>query len=246
LCPVTLIKGTNNFSIKAKDAAGNESDPTITSVLVQDLTFSDNNIGVSITFPVGSSTDTPTVSASVYDNPENLKPLPTGMKTMLGNAINFTCNVTTFISPITITMRLPGGAINPTPYYWDSNTNSWSNSGIMVTSKTSTSITFTTTHLSIFAIFDVSGILEDILVYPNPFKLGSSAGITFSGLAGNERIDLFTIAGESVLSYQVQGFANWTWYAKNTAGNTVARGIYLYLIRNNSGQKRLGKIAIVD
>lgn len=239
----TLTVGTNNFKIKARDAAGNESSEITVSVTLQDLSFEDPSTGTSVVFPIGSTTDTPTISASVYNNPESLGKYPAA-RVLIGNAINFTSNVSTFISPITITMKLPAGAINPMPYYWDTATNSWSNSGITVTSKTSTSITFTTTHLSVFAVFDVTGILSDILIYPNPFKLGTSAGVIFDGLAGDERIRIYTIAGELVTSYQVQGAQSWTWDVKNSAGNQVASGIYLYVVTNNAGQKRIGKIAI--
>ena len=107
-------------------------------------------------------------------------------------------------------------------------------------------MTFTSTHLSLFGIFDVSGLLSNILIYPNPFKLGSSAGVIFDGLKGDEVIRLYNIAGETIASHPAQGAAAWVWEAKNTSGNQVKRGIYLYLISNSSGEKRSGKIAIVN
>ncbi|MFA5103739.1 MAG: S8 family serine peptidase [Candidatus Margulisiibacteriota bacterium] len=86
--------------------------------------------------------------------------------------------------------------------------------------------------------------ISRILIYPNPFT-GSTSGVTFDLLKGDEVIRIYTINGELVTSSSVVGSSNWLWNVTNLSGNPVARGIYLFVITNGSGQKRAGKIAVV-
>ncbi|MFC1540536.1 S8 family serine peptidase, partial [Candidatus Margulisiibacteriota bacterium] len=92
----------------------------------------------------------------------------------------------------------------------------------------------------------VDAALPSILlnVYPNPFTIGSSGGVAFAGFNGDERINIYTIAGELVISRQLVGEAVWTWDTLNTAGRQVAPGIYIYMVRSPAGEKTVGKIAI--
>ena len=241
----SLSAGGNTFTVRGQDAAGNESGGTTISITVQELTFSDAATGMTITFPVNSTTVVPTLAVSVYDGAQELSPYPTA-RALAGSALNITSNVTQFIYPVTITIDFPAGTLHPQPYFWDTAANAWSNSGINVISRTNSSITFTATHFSVFAVFGVSGLLSDILVYPNPYCLRSPSGVIFNGLTGDEWIRIYTMAGELVASCRMQGTASWSWDAANSFGNRVSRGVYLYVITNNLGQKRLGKIAVQE
>ena len=91
----------------------------------------------------------------------------------------------------------------------------------------------------------VAFTLADVYVYPNPVLLVPSAEVVFGGLKGNETIRLYTMTGEFITSTRLQGAVQWQWNARNAAGKAVAPGIYLYLLSNPAGDKRVGKIAAI-
>jgi len=244
IATTTLISGTNNLKIKARNAFGNESTEITITVTVQDLNFSDPSSNIEITFPIGSTTTTPTLSVTTYDQPELLQPNPP-TRQLISKAISLESNITTLVRPITIKMRLTATPINPSAYYWDPIISRWSTVGLINGDKSTNSLTFTSAHLSIFGVFDISGLLSNIFVYPNPFKIGSSAGVLFDGLKGDETVRIYNVAGEAIISHSVQGASTWVWDANNSSGKQVASDVYIYLITNSLGEKRSGKIAII-
>jgi hypothetical protein len=87
---------------------------------------------------------------------------------------------------------------------------------------------------------------QPFIVYPNPYKPPEGhTEITFSELTENVRIRIFTISGELIIDRQIVGQSSWVWDGKNERGEAVARGIYIYLITNSEGGKKIGKIAII-
>jgi len=104
----------------------------------------------------------------------------------------------------------------------------------------------TTRHLSIFGLFTpIVGDLSNVIVYPNPFKpyLGHTE-IYFKGLTEKTTIKIYNIAGELVRKIEnVEGET--TWDARNNSGNKVASGVYIYIITNDKGNKKIGKLAII-
>jgi len=104
----------------------------------------------------------------------------------------------------------------------------------------------TTGHLSIFGLFTpIVGDLSNVIVYPNPFKpyLGHTE-IYFKGLTEKTTIKIYNIAGELVREIEnVDGET--TWDARNNSGNKVASGVYIYIITNDEGNKKIGKLAII-
>jgi len=92
----------------------------------------------------------------------------------------------------------------------------------------------------------VAANLESLIVYPNPFKPGvSHTKITFAALTEQATIRIFTLAGELVKKQDVSGQYSWNWNVKNTDGDELARGIYIWVVINPAGEKRTGKIAII-
>lgn len=88
--------------------------------------------------------------------------------------------------------------------------------------------------------------LESLIVYPNPFRPGvGHTKITFAGLTLKATIRIFTLAGELVKKQDVSGQYSWDWNVKNTDGGELARGIYIWVVTNPAGEKRIGKIAII-
>ena len=92
----------------------------------------------------------------------------------------------------------------------------------------------------------VAANLESLIVYPNPFKPGvGHTKITFAALTEQATIRIFTLAGELVKKQDVSGQYSWDWDVKNTDGDELARGIYIWVVTNPAGEKRTGKIAII-
>jgi hypothetical protein len=82
-------------------------------------------------------------------------------------------------------------------------------------------------------------------VYPSPWRSDLHAGhpITFDGLTANTTVKIFTISGHWVQT--LVGNASIPWDLKNSSGDLVASGLYLYLITDDQGQKLTGKFAII-
>jgi hypothetical protein len=89
--------------------------------------------------------------------------------------------------------------------------------------------------------------LNNTIVYPNPFepRLGHTS-IVFDNLTTIVRIRIYKITGELVFDAEVttvNGQASWN--ATNNEGDSVATGVYVYLLSNSDGQKTRGKLVIV-
>jgi len=92
----------------------------------------------------------------------------------------------------------------------------------------------------------VAANLESLIVYPNPFRPGvGHTKIVFAALTEQATIRIFTLAGELVKKQDVSGQYSWDWDVKNTDGDELARGIYIWVVTNPAGEKRTGKIAII-
>lgn len=91
----------------------------------------------------------------------------------------------------------------------------------------------------------ITPTLRDLKVYPNPFRpLEGHKGVMFNGLT-DAKIRIFTLLGKLVREAQVIGKGGWLWDGKNEEGGELARGIYIYLIIDNAGGKKVGKIAVI-
>ncbi len=240
---VSLTNGSNAFVITARDHAGNIS-PSVTVLITRSqMVFTDADTGSSVIVPSGACTATPSIAQTVYFNPSSLKPFPYE-RVFSGNGVNFSSNVTNFDLPVTVTMPVPAGAVDPAPYYWDPSSLTWKDDGVTVLSVSSGAITFTTSYLGLFAIMSAATSLDQVIVYPNPYSVESGLGLTFNRLSGGETIRIFTVSGEFVAgAANPEASLTWTWDLKN-AGNSITPGVYLYLIAKN-GATRTGKIAVI-
>ncbi|MFC1500986.1 T9SS type A sorting domain-containing protein [Elusimicrobiota bacterium] len=85
--------------------------------------------------------------------------------------------------------------------------------------------------------------------YPNPYKPNSGLGhnkITFSHTTAYTKLMVFNIAGELVYSTEADTpTGELEWNVRNNAGEKVASGVYLYLLTDNEGHKKVGKFAIL-
>lgn len=98
-----------------------------------------------------------------------------------------------------------------------------------------------TTAASVTVVFTI----DTITIYPNPFVIRTGSTLTFDGLNGTETIRLYTISGEQVIAVTISGATSWNWNGRNTGNKQVARGVYLYLITRPTGEKRVGKFAVI-
>ena len=87
--------------------------------------------------------------------------------------------------------------------------------------------------------------LENVIVYPNPYKPASGLGhdkITFRNLSDNARVKVYTVTGKLVENLEdedMDGFIQW-----NAKDEDIASGLYVYLIADDKGHKKIGKLAI--
>jgi len=92
----------------------------------------------------------------------------------------------------------------------------------------------------------VAASLNNVRVYPNPWRSDRNAAdnIVFDGLTGYATLKVFTLSG-----YLVRELSSPTgridWNGKNTSGEPVASGIYLYVITSDGDSRLRGKLAII-
>jgi len=150
-----------------------------------------------------------------------------------------------YIYPIPVEYPLSGysdaATANPGESYVSSNGSSWTD--------ITTISGYSNTNVCIKAIagpVTVSPDLTNVIVHPNPFRPGvGHTRITFAALTEQATIRIFNIAGQLVKKQDVSGQYSWDWDARNTDGDELARGIYIWVVTNPAGEKRTGKIAII-
>jgi hypothetical protein len=95
-------------------------------------------------------------------------------------------------------------------------------------------------------ILTVPGSFGNVRAFPNPWRSdqNASAMMTFDGFPSSAvtTLRLFTIAGEHVRT--LSGTQSIQWDLRNSSGERVASGIYIYLLTANNEQKS-GKIAVI-
>jgi len=111
-------------------------------------------------------------------------------------------------------------------------------------------VTADVSHFSVYTLIGTvlaaSDNLNNIIVYPNPYKPGDSAGyggdsIIFANLTASAKIEIFNIAGELVKTINHSGGNEEKWLSPDE----LASGVYIYLITNPQGEKKPGKFAII-
>lgn len=117
-----------------------------------------------------------------------------------------------------------------------------------------------TTHFSVFALFAPKSLQPDtneVVVYPVPWRPGSSgpfgdasfagkAGLAFGNLPAAGSIRILTLSGEKVadLRFGPTDVGTLIWDGTNGAGRRTASGVYFAYIRSDSGSSVVRKFAI--
>ncbi len=79
-------------------------------------------------------------------------------------------------------------------------------------------------------------------VYPNPAK----ESVTFAKLTSPARIQILTLAGELVRTLENNDNDDFVeWDLRNEGNEKIASGVYLYLITDDKGNKKVNKIAVI-
>jgi hypothetical protein len=88
--------------------------------------------------------------------------------------------------------------------------------------------------------------LGSVRVYPNPWRSDKHGGrmITFDNLAINSTIKIFTVSGHWVKTLPISS-TSVMWDLTNDSGDKVASGLYVYVIKTDSGQKKTGQVAVI-
>lgn len=89
--------------------------------------------------------------------------------------------------------------------------------------------------------------LSGAKAFPNPWRVDKHANssVTFDGMPGGSKIKIFTISAHLVKELTADSSGIATWDRMNNSGQSVASGIYIYLIIDPQGNDTTGKIAII-
>ena len=89
--------------------------------------------------------------------------------------------------------------------------------------------------------------LGNVITYPSPFNAArGDTAITFDNLTGDVRLRVYKITGESVFDKNMTAtLGSISWNAINNDGYSLAPGVYLYYVTNDSGKKATGKVVII-
>lgn len=86
-----------------------------------------------------------------------------------------------------------------------------------------------------------SADIESIVAYPNPFEIGETDRVRFNAPSGS-RITITTVSGHQVTAID----SDLGWDGRNSAGELVATGVYLFVARSPEGDFGRGKIAVIN
>jgi hypothetical protein len=88
---------------------------------------------------------------------------------------------------------------------------------------------------------------SQVVVYPNPWKIssGPAGGIKFDYLPKNTRLAVYNIAGEMIYKQEGIQTNSTNWDLRNDSGESVASGVYIYLLADEGGHKKIGKVAVI-
>lgn len=87
--------------------------------------------------------------------------------------------------------------------------------------------------------------VEQVKVCLSPAKDGK---IIFMGLPYHASVNIYNIAGEEI--YRKENIEDivdnkWIWECINSSGDKVASGVYIYVIKDKEGNKKIGKLGVI-
>ncbi|NOY87992.1 MAG: T9SS type A sorting domain-containing protein, partial [FCB group bacterium] len=82
--------------------------------------------------------------------------------------------------------------------------------------------------------------VAQVKAFPNPFVIENGNEYLSFNVGKKGRVRIFNVAGEQIRDMPLQ-----PWYGKNQKGETVAAGVYLFIITDNDGNMGKGKILLI-
>jgi hypothetical protein len=230
--------------------ASNEGSTGTAQIIVTNATLEITSSGVTITVPAGASSEEVNVSVSIITDPPGDPPPGYSIG---GSIFDIISTPTEYLLPVTVTIPINGPLADGRVYYW--NGTAWSRDGINIVTVTTTTLTFTTTHFTVFAPM---GALPSNLVRfgPNPYNpnSGTTAKIWYWLDQDYETsIYIVDITGNLVWKNTYafgtnggrSGSNSIDFNGKDRWGGTLGDGVYLYKIVQNGKSVGGGKIAII-
>ncbi|MCW3088692.1 MAG: hypothetical protein JWQ78_2078 [Sediminibacterium sp.] len=87
---------------------------------------------------------------------------------------------------------------------------------------------------------------ENVLVFPNPVPPGYSGTIAIRGLADNALVKITELNGKLVYQARALG-GQLVWNGRNYNGNKIASGVYLVIVRDDSGTETIAtKVVMIS
>src|SRR3989339_419385 len=230
-----------------------EPEPTPTTETTSHATqeFSDSSLGVAVTIPANAVSSSLEVTIVEITQPVNP---PTGFK-IGGKMISLTSSPTSeFLNPVTVTISIESGTNNPKVYYWDATTSSWSTRGITIVSYSTNSVTFTTTHFTTFVPMGIT--TENSFRFgPNPYNPNNGSARIWYWLSSSADTTIYIMNMNGVLVWKntylsgtnggQAGENNVEFNGKNSWGDTLGNGAYLFKVVQGGRVVGGGKIAVI-
>ncbi|MFC1517203.1 choice-of-anchor Q domain-containing protein [Candidatus Margulisiibacteriota bacterium] len=253
--------GYNTINATCIDNAGNLS-PTSASqvVLTVEKVFQfisgdpSVNVTADITLPVGAVAYEAYVSfnlAPTENDTEAMSFLLPFYLELLDGALNPVTDPQ-FANPVIVTLNLgmsfnyPANQISI--YYYNTSTSSWSNDGITIISFDGTTLVFSTTHFSKFAVvgLNVQSSLSALqtFVAPNPVNLHNDSIHFMYNINRNEaniKIYVYDISGQKIWETEEDvnsSSGEIAWDGKDQWGEILANGVYVAYIVATDGENR--------
>lgn len=273
--------GTASFNFSALDLAGNAGTSItsgVTFVITPSLTGGSggtvvNSDGNSVMLPDGSYSGTlfvsistvPLSAVSVADaaSPDSRKVFSTDLAREFSARDADGLPVTSFLSPVTITMPYPDadndGRIDMDLlrestawlYYLDTAAGRWTPLPGVVRNPAANTLSAEVSHFSVYSVRSAGISATDIgslKVYPNPCDFRSVPSITIEGIpadAAAAQVHIYNEAGELVRSLTpgdgINGLNVVSWDGRLKGGARAASGLYLYLVKTANYGKGNGK-----
>jgi hypothetical protein len=219
---------------------------------------------ITVTIPPGAFPLTETVTAAV----PSVTPPPSagasGRVTPLGPAVDITLSrpIAQFLKPVTLQMQLAATGVDPKLIklaWWDQGQAIWWPELQASYDPLAGTVTGQIWHNTIHAAVAVQAAadLNKVKVFPDPIDFATAVRgtVKFMGMTPNATIRVYNLAGERVVTIP-PGAANGAtvndgasgtaeWDGRNSYGSPVARGTYVYVIKDDNGKETRGKFAVV-
>jgi hypothetical protein len=98
-----------------------------------------------------------------------------------------------------------------------------------------------------FQVSSDAGAFSSVRVSPNPWRKDQDTGfpVKFENLPDGTTVKIFTVSAHEIKTLPPPSGGMVTWDLTNNAGEKVASGLYLYVLKSNGGDVSRGKLAVI-